>query len=92
MDVIYGRLSPRGKALIDIITFGFFALFCVVLVWKGGETALRALRIWQHSGSIWNPPVYPIKLVVPIGVLLLLLQGTVKLIRDIATLVKGATS
>lgn len=89
VDVIYGRLSPKKKALIDIITFWLFVLFCVVLVWKGGETAWRALRLGEHSGSVWNPPMYPIKLIPPIGCTLLLLQGVAKFIRDVTTLVKG---
>lgn len=89
MDVIYQRLSKKQKAFIDVITFWFFALFCVVLVWKGGERSWYALKNLEHSGSLWNPPVYPIKLVLPVGAFLLLLQGIAKFIRDAATLVSG---
>jgi len=89
MDLVYQRLSTRKKALMDIITFWFFALFCAVLVWKGGDSAWYALKNLEHSGSIWNPPIYPIKLVLPIGAFLLLLQGVAKFIRDAITLVRG---
>ncbi|MEW6425441.1 MAG: TRAP transporter small permease subunit [Bacillota bacterium] len=89
MDLIYQRLSKRQKALMDIVTFWFFALFCVVLVWKGGERAWYALKNLEHSGSLWNPPVYPIKLLLPVGAFLLLLQGVAKFIRDAVTLVGG---
>ena len=89
MDLIYERISPRKKALLDVITFWFFAFFCVVLVWKGGATSWRALETLEHSGSIWNPPVYPIKMVLPVGAGLLLLQGIAKFIRDVITLVRG---
>jgi TRAP-type mannitol/chloroaromatic compound transport system permease small subunit len=89
MDLIYVRTSPRGRALLDVITFWLFALFCVVLVWKGGETSWRALETLEHSGSIWNPPMYPIRVVLPTGACLLLLQGIAKFVRDVMTLVGG---
>jgi TRAP-type mannitol/chloroaromatic compound transport system permease small subunit len=89
MDLIYGFLSPKKKALIDIITFWFFALFCVALVWKGGDTAWYSLKIREQARTMWSPPLYPIKLVLPIGAFLLLLQGIAKFIRDAITLAKG---
>lgn len=92
MDLIYGRLSPRKKALIDIITFAFFALFCAVLVWYGGEAAWYTLKTWQHSETVWGPPIAPIKIVLPVGAGLLLLQGVAKFVRDAITLVKGGVS
>ncbi len=92
MDVVYGRLSPRKKALIDLITFWFFVLFCAVLVWKGGEAAWYTIKTWQHSETVWSPPIGPIKLMLPIGAFLLLLQGVAKFVRDAITLVKGRES
>jgi TRAP-type mannitol/chloroaromatic compound transport system permease small subunit len=89
MDVVYGRLLPKKKALIDVITFWLFLLFCGALLWMGGDSAWRALRNWEHSGSLWNPPIYPFKLILPIGVFLLLLQGLAKFVRDAITLVTG---
>lgn len=89
MDLIYGILSPRKKALIDIITFWFFALFCVALVWKGGDTAWHSIMVREQARTTWSPPLYPIRLVLPIGAFLLLLQGVAKFIRDAITLAKG---
>ncbi|HBW35770.1 MAG TPA: ABC transporter substrate-binding protein [Desulfosporosinus sp.] len=89
MDLVYNRLSRRQQAFIDIITFGVFAAFCVALIFKGGERALYSIRIMEHSSSIWGPPLYPIKIMLPIGAFLLLLQGIAKFARDVTTLVKG---
>lgn len=86
MDIVYQQLSFRKKAFTDIITFCFFALFCVVLVWKGWDRAWHALVNMERSGSLWNPLIFPIKMVLPIGAFLLLLQGIAKFIRDMATL------
>jgi TRAP-type mannitol/chloroaromatic compound transport system permease small subunit len=89
MDVVYGHLTQKKKALIDVITFWLFLLFCGGLLWMGGDSAWRALRNLEHSGSLWNPPIYPFKLILPIGVFLLLLQGLAKFVRDTITLVTG---
>ena len=38
------------------------------------------------SQSIWNPQVWPVKLMIPVAGLLLLLQGIVRLVSDIRVL------
>ena len=83
MDVVYGRLSGRTKNILDVVTLCIILLLCGVLMWRGGEAAWRSLRMLEHSGSIWNPPVYPIKLVLPLGAFLLFLQGVVKFLREV---------
>ena len=61
----------------------------VLLVYYGGSLAWESLSTLEHSQSAWNPPIYPVKLTIPLGAGLLLLQGIAKLIRDILFLVKG---
>lgn len=89
VDIFYARLSGRAKAAADIITFFLFLLFCGMLLIYGGQLAWESLTTLEHTRSAWNPPVYPFKLMIPLGALLLLLQGTAKLLRDILALVTG---
>jgi TRAP-type mannitol/chloroaromatic compound transport system permease small subunit len=90
VDIFYARFSPKTKAVLDIITFLVFFLFCGMLLVYGGQLAWESLVTWESSQSAWNPPVYPFKLMIPLGALLLLLQGIAKLIRDICVLIPGA--
>jgi TRAP-type mannitol/chloroaromatic compound transport system permease small subunit len=90
VDILYSRFSSKGKNIIDIITFLLFFLFCGMMVLFGGSLAWESLSIWEHSNSAWGPPIYPVKMMIPIGAFLLLLQGFAKLIRDILTLVYGS--
>ena len=83
IDFLYGRLSPRGRAIIDSITFVFFALYMTVFLWAAGKYALQSFRLRETAGSPWDPPIYPIKIALVVGVALLLLQGIAKLIRDL---------
>ena len=89
MDILYSRFSPRGRAALDIVTFLLFLVFIGVLLWKGWETAWRSLKLLEHDSTEWGPPLYPFKLMLPLGALLILLQGVAKLVRDIRVLRKG---
>lgn len=86
VDIFYSRFSPRRKAAVDIVTSILFFSFMLVLLKEGWEMADDALARMETSHSAWNPPVWPLKLTVPIGALLLFLQGLAKLIEDVAAL------
>jgi TRAP-type mannitol/chloroaromatic compound transport system permease small subunit len=89
VDIFYGRLSAKGRAIADIITFALFFMFCGMMLAYGGSLAWESLSRLEHSQSAWNPPLYPVKLMIPTGAFLLLLQGIAKLVRDIVTVVTG---
>ena len=89
IDLLYGRLNLRQRAVIDSFTFVFFALYLGVFLWAVSEYTWRSVAVRETSGSAWDPPVYPIKLALVTGVVLLLLQGIAKFIRDLYFAVKG---
>ena len=86
VDILYSRLSRKSRAGLDIFTSLLFFLFCAMLLIYGGSLAWDSLSRFEHSQSAWNPPLYPAKLMIPLAAVLLLLQGLVKLIRDILIL------
>ena len=89
MDLFYTRLSDRGKAIMNIITFPAIFFFAGVLLWLGWDFAVRSYMMQERSISTWNPLVWPIKLAIPLGAALLLLQGIGLLLADILTLIEG---
>ncbi|MCF8108176.1 MAG: TRAP transporter small permease subunit [Desulfohalobiaceae bacterium] len=89
IDLIYAHLTHRQRAVIDCITFVFFALYLGIFFWAATEYARRSVMVLETSGSAWDPPVYPIKIALAAGVGLLLLQGTAKFIRDLYFAIKG---
>ena len=82
VDVIYARLRPRTRAIIDLFTSLVFFAFCAVLIWKGGEWMWEALIGGKTSGTPWDILVFPRRLAIPLAASLLFLQGVVKFIRD----------
>lgn len=89
LDIIHRRLSPRGQAIIDSITAVLFFILLGVLFWKSWGIAYHALSINEHTDSPWGPPIYPVKLMIPLGAALLIAQGIVKFTRDIFFAISG---
>lgn len=89
VDVVYERFSPRIRAIMDLVTFPAFFLFCGVLLWVGAEYFWASAVIRETTPSGWAPPIYPIKLFIPLGGFLILLQGLAKFIRDFNIATKG---
>jgi TRAP-type mannitol/chloroaromatic compound transport system permease small subunit len=91
VDVIYAKFSPRGKAIADIITSFFFFVFIGTLAWTSARFALDSIQVDEHSFTEWGIQYWPVKLSMPIGSALLLLQGVSKLIKDVMLVMrKGA--
>ena len=89
MDIILNRLPPRAKAILGVVGYALLFLFCVVLLWKGGEMALKSLKLLECTTSVWGPPWYPVKLAIPIGTIMILLQGLANFTRDLALAITG---
>lgn len=86
MDVVYGRLSKRNRAIIDIVTFVFFVIFIGALTWKGTDIALKSIHVMERSDTAWRPYIWPSRLIVAIGAFLILIQGFSNFIKNIAFL------
>lgn len=83
VDVFYRRCSPRIQIILDLISFPFFVLFVGLLLWAATERFWGAFMIGEGSGTVWNPPIYPVFMMMAIGCLLLILQGLADFIRNI---------
>ena len=83
IDVLYSLLSPRGKAITDLVTSIFFFTFIGLLIWKGWDLAWRAFELGERTDSAWHPILWPVRMLIPVGAFLMLLQGLAKFIRDL---------
>lgn len=75
VDVLYGRVSRRTKAIFDLISFTLTILCLALLTWQLADMTWASWRMKERSWSLFSPPLYPIKTVYLIGVFLLLLQA-----------------
>ncbi|HWD36738.1 MAG TPA: TRAP transporter small permease subunit, partial [Casimicrobiaceae bacterium] len=83
VDVIYAKFSPRGKAIADIVTSLFFVIFVGTMFVTGIRFAGDAINVREVSFTEWGIQYWPVKLMIPIGAGLLLLQGIAKLLKDV---------
>jgi TRAP-type mannitol/chloroaromatic compound transport system permease small subunit len=85
VDLIYGALSPRGKLWVDIFGFVFF-FFPVCIIMLDMSIPWAWSSIGEISANAGGLPVWPVKLIMPLGYALLTLQGVAELIRRVAAL------
>jgi TRAP-type mannitol/chloroaromatic compound transport system permease small subunit len=87
IDVIFGHLPPRLRAWIDVIGGVFFllpmAIMILVLSWP---IFVDSYRINEYSSDAGGLLRWPVKLLIPVGFLLLALQGVSEIIKRIAFL------
>ena len=84
-DFLYEKWSTRTKGVVDsllYITLYFPGLG--IFLWVGSEYALESVQFQERfMNSPWMPPIWPLKLTIPIATLLLLIQGVAELIKSL---------
>ncbi len=113
MDLAYGALSLRRKAMVDVFTVFFLIVYLVFLLSGGlnsfaysiGYFGMDALAFYgdligaflsggpgaaaeemgvlERSRSVWRPPLWPVKLIMLVGITLMLLQAVAELFKDV---------
>ena len=87
IDVLSGKLSPRGLAVIDIIgTILFLLPMVVAVLWLSLPLVAESYKINEYSANAGGLIRWPVKILLPIGFTLLALQGVSELIKRIAFL------
>ena len=82
VDVMVVRFSPRKRAIIDLVTALVFFASIGVLLWQGADGAWTSLQTRETYSTFFRPPIYPLKIIMVVGIVLLLLQGIAKFLRD----------
>lgn len=89
VEIVYNLFGIRSRAIIDLITAVLFFAFIIFFLRETGEMALDSVAIREYSESPWGPIIYPVKIVIFVGGLLILIQGIAKFIRDFVTATTG---
>jgi TRAP-type mannitol/chloroaromatic compound transport system permease small subunit len=87
VDVLYGRLSPIGKARIDLAgTLLFLLPFCVGALWFSLPSVINSWQVHEISPDPGGLPRYPLKLALPTALVMIALQGHAMAVRQVDTL------
>ena len=86
VDVIYVMLPDRAKVILDLVTSIFFFLFNGALLVTGLIFARDAISLWEVSFTEWAIQYWTVKLALPLGALLILLQGATRVYKNVVFL------
>lgn len=81
-------LLPKKIRLFMLNVIGplFGLVFCSVLTWEGWTVAMYSLEIGEKSMSVWAVPLFPVKIIIPVGYGLLCVVLVLKIIRGFLSL------
>jgi TRAP-type mannitol/chloroaromatic compound transport system permease small subunit len=87
VDLIYGMVSERTRIWIDIIGGLLFLLpICVILTYFTWPWFVEAWQLGEVSSNAGGLVRWPVKLMLPIGFALMMLQGVSEIIKRVAAL------
>ena len=89
VDIVFGRLAPKTRAIISLITSLLVFLFLSVLLWQSWDLFFTSFGDREHSSSLFAPPIYPVKLVMVVGVFLILLQAIARFFKYLLSFMTG---
>lgn len=91
VDLFYMRGTPRTKAIVNVICSLILFFPLMIIMFKLATT--WAIKAWKINEvmftSFWYPPAAPYRTLFAVGLLLLILQGLARFIRDIYLIVRG---
>lgn len=87
VEILTSRFSARGQAWFGIIGYGLlflpvFLLMSYAAVLYGWNSAVQS----ELNPTSWAPPIWPVKILMAIGFVLLFLQGLNSLLKNVQAL------
>ena len=87
IDVVNSRLSKRTQVWIDIVGFALFLTpLCITVLWLSTPVVIQMYQSGEMSGNSGGLIRWPVWAALPVGFVLLMLQGWSELIKRIAFL------
>jgi TRAP-type mannitol/chloroaromatic compound transport system permease small subunit len=86
MDLLYGDWTPQRKAWVDAFTIVLVVVFLAILIWGAFDSTVYSLQYGERNPTAWRPYLWPIKVVMVTGFVLMLLQAVAEFLRDLATI------
>ena len=86
MDLFYGGWTDRKKAWFDAFSILLLIFYLGVLLYGAIDSTTYSLQYNERSPTAWRPLLWPIKIIMCVGIFLMLLQAISEFFKDIAKL------
>ena len=83
VEVIITHLSPKAKRRAEFITYFLGLLLFALITWQGVRSAADAWAIGEITFGLVELPLFPAKVLVPIGSFILCLRFMVDIIESL---------
>ncbi|MGI9332810.1 MAG: TRAP transporter small permease subunit [Gammaproteobacteria bacterium] len=84
ITALYELLPARARSALDVFALAFGALVMGLLTYASWDQSVEALRVWERTGSAWDPPMYAIvKPAITLGAALFCVQCVANLVRHL---------
>ena len=88
MDFFYLKFPPKFRVFVDLVFYVLIVLFSYVLLYNAVKMTITAYKYESMSNSLLEVPLYIPYAIIPVGMILLMLQGiidTVNAVKKIIT-------
>ena len=86
MDLFYGGWTDRKKAWFDAFSILLLIFYLGVLLYGAIDSTTYSLQYNERSPTAWRPLLWPIKIIMCVGIFLMLLQAISEFFKDVAKL------
>lgn len=84
MDLLYSQRSERTRYIWDTCTSIFMIAYLLMLLYGSLSSLTYSFEYWERSYSSWRPYMWPVKVVMATGIILMLLQAVSQFFKDLA--------
>lgn len=89
MDLFYSNWTVSTKAWVDAFTVFFLIFYLGVLLFGAVGSTGYAFQYGERSATAWRPFMWPVKVVMVSGFVLMLLQAVAEFLKDVARIRGG---
>jgi TRAP-type C4-dicarboxylate transport system permease small subunit len=85
VDFLFPYMNKAVRTVIDIFTYVCGIVLCGFLSWYTTEPALYSWSVRERTDGIISFPIYPVKIIIVVGVIILGIQ----LFLDLSAVIRG---
>lgn len=83
VEIFHVHIPFRVRAALDAVLMVLPVTICLLLFWFGGQMFLSSLAQLERTNTVWAPPLYPLRGMIPLAALLMLSQVIAQLLRRV---------
>lgn len=91
IELITERLSPRARLLCEVIGYFLGLIVFSLITWQGVKSSIYSWKINEITFGVIKFPLFPSKIIIPIGSFILCLRYILDIIDGIGKLGKKAS-